>query len=375
MTGVRDGVRDASRVVVKVGSSSLTGEDGHLDEASLVALVNVLAEMRANGRQVLLVTSGSIASGLVPLGLTDRPRDLATAQATASVGQGLLIAAYTKAFARHGLRVGQVLLTADDLTRRAHYVNAQRALERLLELGVVPVVNENDTVATDEIRFGDNDRLAALVASVVHADLLVLLTDVDALYTAAPGTPGARRIEVVSSEDDLDGIDITKRGHAVGTGGMVTKLEAARIATGSGVTVVLAAASDAARAVAGDGVGTLFAPTGKRGSTRLEWLANAAKTSGQLVLDEGAVTAVSGGKASLLAAGVTAARGDFEVGDPVELVGPDGTLVARGFARFASHQIPAMLGLSTEQIRESLGEAYARELVHLDDLVVVRRAK
>lgn len=375
MEDVRAALMAPGRVVVKVGSSSLTGVDGYLDEVALVALVDVLAGMRSRGQQVVLVTSGSIAAGLVPLGLSARPTDLATAQATASVGQGLLIGAYARAFARHALNIGQVLLTTDDLTRRAHYGNAQRALDRLLELGVVPIVNENDTVATDEIRFGDNDRLAALVATVVHANALVLLTDVDGLYTAAPGTPGARRIASVGAFDEIEGVDISQRGHSLGTGGMVTKLEAARIATGSGVAVVLAAARDAAAAVAGEDVGTIFAPTGKRSTNRLQWLAHAAKTRGQLVLDEGAVRAVRGGKASLLAAGVSAVRGEFEAGDPVELVGPDGTAIARGFARFAAYQIPSMLGLSTAAIRSTLGEEYARELVHVDDLVVVATGK
>jgi glutamate 5-kinase len=375
MEDVRAALTAPGRVVVKVGSSSLTGADGYLDEVGLVALVDVLAGMRSRGQQVVLVTSGSIAAGLVPLGLSARPTDLATAQATASVGQGLLIGAYARAFARHALNVGQVLLTTDDLTRRAHYGNAQRALDRLLELGVVPIVNENDTVATDEIRFGDNDRLAALVATVVHADALVLLTDVDGLYTAAPGTPGARRIASVGAFDEIEGVDISQRGTTLGTGGMVTKLEAARIATGSGVVVVLAAARDAAATVAGEDVGTIFAPTGKRSTNRLQWLAHSAKTRGQLVLDEGAVKAVRGGKASLLAAGVSAVRGEFEAGDPVELVGPDGTAIARGFARFAAYQIPAMLGLSTAAIRSTLGEEYAKELVHVDDLVVVATGK
>ncbi len=375
MKDVRAVLTKPGRIVVKVGSSSLTGADGHLDEEALGSLVDVLASMRARGQHVVLVTSGSIAAGLVPLGLTARPADLATAQATASVGQGLLVAAYTRAFARHSLRVGQVLLTSDDLVRRTHFGNAQRALDRLLELGIVPVVNENDTVATDEIRFGDNDRLAALVATVVHADALVLLTDVDALYTAAPHTPGAERIARVASLDAIADVDISHRGHTVGTGGMVTKLEAARIATGAGIVVLLAGARDAAAAVAGDDVGTIFAATGKRSASRLQWLAHAAKTRGQLVLDEGAVRALRGRKASLLAAGVSAVRGEFEAGDPVELVGPDGATVARGFARFAAHEIPAMLGLSTAQLRETLGETYARELVHVDDLVVTERAK
>ncbi len=373
MTDTREAIAAARRVVVKVGSSSLTEADGSLAEDKLVALVAVIAGMRARGQEVVLVTSGAIAAGLHPLGLTSRPQDLASAQATASVGQGALIAAYTRAFKGHGLVTGQVLLSADDLVRRTHYGNAQRALARLLELGVVPIVNENDTVATDEIRFGDNDRLAALVSSVVGADALILLTDVDGLYTAAPGTPGATRIDKVAGAGDLEGIDISKRGHELGTGGMVTKLEAAAIATHSGVAVVLAAAVDAARAAAGDHVGTLFVATGKRSTARLQWLAHAAKTSGQLVLDAGAVKAVRGGKASLLAAGVTAVRGEFDAGDPVELVGPDGQMVARGFARFAAHEIPAMLGLSTAELRDQMGEHYARELVHLDDLVVVGR--
>ncbi|PKQ26350.1 MAG: glutamate 5-kinase [Actinobacteria bacterium HGW-Actinobacteria-4] len=365
-------IASARRVVVKIGSSSLTGADGHLNEAALTDLANVLATARLDGREIVLVTSGSIAAGIGPLGLPARPQDLATAQATASVGQGMLIAAYSRAFAAHGLRVGQVLLTADDMMRRAHYGNAHRALDRLLELGVVPIVNENDTVATDEIRFGDNDRLAALVATVVRAHALVLLTDVDALYTAAPDTPGATRIARVMGPADLEGIDISRRGHVLGTGGMITKLEAAAIATSSGVDVVLTSAAQAASALAGESVGTYFVSTGKRNGSRLTWLAHAARTTGQLVLDEGAMRAVQGGKASLLAAGVSAVRGEFEAGDPVELHGPDGQLIGRGLAAFAAHEIPAMLGLSTARLRAELGEHYARPLVHIDDLVLHR---
>src|SRR6266540_2305036 len=258
MTG-RQAVVAASRVVVKVGSSSLTSLSGGLDGSRLDALVDALAARRVGGTQVVLVSSGAIAAGLAPLGLPRRPRDLATQQAAASVGQGLLMRAYNHAFARHQLVVGQVLLTVDDVTRRAHYRNAYRTLRRLLDLGAVPIVNENDTVATEEIRFGDNDRLAALVAALVHADLLVLLSDVDALYTGNPARPGARRIDEVRSEADLAGVMIGKPGRAgVGTGGMVTKVEAARIATGAGIPVVLTAAPLAAAALAGEPVGTLF---------------------------------------------------------------------------------------------------------------------
>lgn len=367
----REAYRAAGRVVVKVGSSSLTTPDGHLDPAKLSVIVDAAARSSAAGREIVLVTSGSIAAGIGPLGLPGRPRDLELQQASAAVGQGILIAEYSAAFATHGLTVAQVLLTSDDLTRRTHYNNARRALTRLLALGVIPIVNENDSVATDEIRFGDNDRLAAMVATVVHADALVLLTDVDGLYTAKPGTPGAQRIASVETAEDLAGIDVSHRGSAVGTGGMVTKIEAARLAADAGVTVVLASAADAGRLVAGEEVGTVFAATGKRGATRLAWLKQAAKTSGQLVLDAGAARAVTSRRASLLAAGVTAVRGEFEPGDPVEILDPSGVVIARGLSRFAAHEIPAMTGLSTAELGERLGERYAHPVVHIDDLIVV----
>nr|WP_062132837.1 glutamate 5-kinase [Demequina aestuarii] len=367
----REIIAQSRRIIVKIGSSSLAGADGRLSEQSVTRLADVLAGVRAAGRQVILVTSGAIAAGVGPMGLPERPRDLATAQATASVGQGALVAAYSAAFARHGLTVGQVLLTADDMMRRSHYGNAQRAFNRLLDLGVLPIVNENDAVATDEIRFGDNDRLAALVATVAHADALVLLTDVDGLYTAAPGTPGSERIDEVRGPEDLAGIDVSRRGSALGTGGMITKLEAASIATTSGIAVVLASAADAASAVAGDAVGTLFHPTGKRDTTRLQWLAHAARTRGAIMVDDGAVRALRGRRASLLAAGVTEIRGSFEAGEPVDLVGPDGAIVARGFAGFSSPEAEQMRGLSTDALGETLGDGYARELIHIDDLVVM----
>jgi glutamate 5-kinase len=368
----RQGMAAARRVVVKVGSSSLTGTDGRLDPRALRALVDVLAARVAEGGQVVLVSSGAIAAALGPLGLTARPRDLATAQAAASVGQGLLVARYTEAFGAHGLRVGQVLLTAEDTIRRGHYRNAQRALTRLLSLGVVPVINENDTVATDEIRFGDNDRLAALVAHLVHADAMVLLTDVDALYDGPPSRPGARRISVVDGPADLAGIEVTSRGSAVGTGGMVTKLDSVAIATASGIPVVLTSAAQAADALAGREVGTWFSATGRRRSTRLLWLAYAARSHGRLVLDDGAVRAVRGGLASLLPAGVVRVEGDFEAGDPVDLVGLDGRTVARGLVSYASGELPALLGRSTSALRAELGPGYDREIVHRDDLVLVR---
>ncbi|OZB47962.1 MAG: glutamate 5-kinase [Cellulomonas sp. 14-74-6] len=363
----------AHRIVVKVGSSSLTDGTGHLEPERLRALVDALAARLGAGGQVVLVSSGAIAAGMGPLGLVARPRDLATQQAAASVGQGLLIAHYTRAFAAHQHRVAQVLLTADDTVRRGHYRNAYRALARLLDLGVVPVINENDAVATDEIRFGDNDRLAALVSHLVHADALVLLTDVDGLYTGPPDREGSVRIPLVAGPADIEGVDVTSRGSTVGTGGMVTKLESVTIATQSGVPVLLTSAAQAAAALAGEDVGTWFAATGRRSSVRLLWLAHAARTRGRLVLDDGAVRALVERHTSLLPAGVTGFDGEFEAGDPVELVAPDGTVVGRGLVAYSAEEVPDLLGRSTKDLRAELGPGYDRELVHRDDLILMRR--
>ena len=369
---LRREVTDARRVVVKVGSSSLTTAAGGIDPARVRALVDVLAAARERGVEVVLVSSGAIAAGLAPLGLARRPRGLAAQQAAASVGQGLLVHRYTEELSRHGLVAGQVLLTLDDVTRRAHYRNAHQTLAQLLELGVLPIVNENDTVATSEIRFGDNDRLAALVAHLVHADLLVLLSDVDGLYDGPPTREGARLLSDVRDEADLAAVSIGSVGAAgVGTGGMVTKVEAARIATGAGIPVVLTSADRAGDALSGAGIGTLFHATGRRRPTRLLWLAHATESRGALHLDAGAVRAVVERRASLLAAGLTGATGSFVAGDPVDLTGPDGTVVARGLVNFDAEEVPALVGRSTAQLKEELGAAYEREVVHRDDLVLL----
>ncbi len=369
----RSAVATARRIVVKVGSSSLTRPDGHLDLDALRSLVDVLALRHAEGTQVVLVTSGAIAAGIGPLGLTSRPRDLATMQAAASVGQGLLVARYAEAFAKRHIRVGQILVTAEDTVRRLRYRNAQRSLSRLLALGVVPVVNENDAVTTDELKFGDNDRLAALVSHLVHADALVLLTDVDGLHDKSPSQPGAQRIAYVGHLAEIADVPVTARGSAVGTGGMLTKLESVRIATGSGIPVVLTAARNAAAALAGEDVGTMFAATGRRASSRRLWIAYAASVRGRLYLDEGAARAVRGGRASLLPAGIVRSDGDFDAGDPVELVAPDGVVVARGLVGFDSGELPAMIGRQTAELRAKLGAGYDREVVHRDDLVLANR--
>jgi glutamate 5-kinase len=369
---LRAPIADSGRIVVKVGSSSITSMDGGLDPERLAMLVDTLATVRKRGADVVLVSSGAIAAGLAPLGLRHRPRDLATQQASASVGQGLLVARYTAEFERYGITVGQVLLTADDLTRRMHYRNAYRTLARLLQLGVMPVVNENDTVATDEIGFGDNDRLAALVAHLVHADVLLLLSDVDALYDSDPRNPQARRVPVVADAQHLEGITLGKPGGAgVGRGGMVSKVEAARIATASGVDVIVTAAALAGAALAGEDVGTWFRRRARRASTRHLWLAYATEGRGRLVLDDGAVRAVVERRLSLLPAGVVSCEGHFHAGDPVDLVNQAGVVVARGLVSYDSAEIPLLLGRSTRELAAELGPEYEREVVHRDDLVLL----
>ncbi|MBC9225738.1 glutamate 5-kinase [Aeromicrobium sp. 636] len=359
------------RVVLKVGSSSLTTPDGHLDPDRIGTVVDAVVAVRARGDEVVLVSSGAIAAGLGPLALPNRPRDLPTQQAAAAVGQRALIAHYSEAFAAAGLIVGQVLLTVEDVTRRSHYRNARQTFAKLLELGVVPVVNENDTVATSEIRFGDNDRLAALVAHLVHADELILLSDVDGLYTAHPDLPGSRPIATVSSDADLEGIDVARVGSAVGTGGMVTKIEAARIATAAGIPVRLTSAARAIEAVEGQPVGTRFNPTGKRRATRLLWLAHASETRGRLLLDDGARRALVERGASLLAAGIVAVEGEFSAADPVDVIGPDGALVARGIVNYDSQELPEMLGRSTSELAATMGADHDRAVIHRDDLVLM----
>lgn len=370
--GRREAIATAARVVVKVGSSSLTTADGGIDDDRVDALVDALAAARAAGREVVLVSSGAIAAGLAPLRLRRRPRDLARQQAAASVGQGLLIARYTAAFAGHGLTVGQVLLTVDDVTRRSHYRNAYRTLHKLLELAVVPVVNENDTVATHEIRFGDNDRLAALVAQLVHADALVLLSDVDGLYDGDPRRDGTSRLTEISSLDQLEGIDVRRPGGSgLGSGGMQTKVEAATIATGSGIDVVLTSAPEAAAALAGEPVGTWFHSRAARRSTRLLWLEHVTDGHGRLRLDAGAVRALVERHSSLLPPGITAVEGTFVAGDPVDLVDDEGRLIARGLVNYDSAELPPLLGRSTKDLARELGPQYEREVVHRDDLVVL----
>lgn len=371
----RDTVRSARRAVIKIGSSSLTSSEGVRQEA-IDALTRTIADLHRHGTKVVLVSSGAIAAGLKPLGLTKRPKDLATQQAAAAVGQGWLLAEYSDSFWKHDITVAQVLLTAEELMRRTQYNNAFRSLNRLLVMDVVPVVNENDAVATQEIRFGDNDRLAALVANVIKADFLLLLSDVDALYDGPPTRDGAQRIPMVAGPNDLQDITVGRAGPAgVGTGGMVTKIEAAEIATGSGIPTLLTSAPNAQSAVDGDDVGTWFAVSGRRKSARSAWLGLMAEARGRLIIDDGAVAAVVDRHRSLLPAGMTAVTGRFEPGDAVEIADRSGRVVARGLVNYSAQELPEMIGKSTAQLREELGAEYDRAVIHSDDCVRLIRSR
>jgi glutamate 5-kinase len=360
------------RVVVKVGSSSLRAPDGGLDAGFATSLVGQLAGVRAEGVDVVLVSSGAVAAGLAPLGLTRRPGDLPGLQAAASVGQGLLLHTYQAGFAARGLACGQVLLTPDDVVHRPRFLNARNTFERLLALGAVPVVNENDTVATDELRFSDNDRLAALVVSMLGADLLVLLSDVDGLHDGHPST-GAPLLDRVDDIGALDGRHWGTSSSDVGRGGMAGKLEAARIATFSAAHVVIANARRpgvVAAAVDGERVGTWFPPSPRRPESRKLWIAFAPRPRGVVVVDEGAVRALTTRGSSLLAAGVVDALGDFASGDAVDVVGPDRTAIARGLVAYDRRDVLRVRGSSSEQVAATLGPDARAEIIHRDRLVL-----
>ncbi|HET8794892.1 MAG TPA: glutamate 5-kinase [Arthrobacter sp.] len=368
----RSGLATADRIVVKVGSSSLTSVAGGIDEEALIKLSDVIAERHKQGTEIILVSSGAIAAGIAPLGLDRRPKDLSSQQAAASVGQGLLMARYNQSFGAHGVKVGQVVLTADDLIRRSHYANAHRALERLLNFGIVPIVNENDAVASHEIRFGDNDRLAALVTHLVKADALILLSDVDSLYDGPP-SQGAKRIPEVTGPQDLEGVKIGSTGAAgVGTGGMVTKVDAASMAAASGIPALVTNTDQAADALAGKDVGTWFTAKGRRKPIRLLWLAHLARIEGTLELDDGATRAVRDRRRSLLPAGITKVAGNFEAGDPVEMINQQGEVIARGLVNYDSDELPKMLGRTTRELSKELGSEYERSVVHVNDLVAFK---
>lgn len=363
-------------VVAKIGTSSVTSAAGDVDVGAVGKLCGEVAEARRAGHRVLVVTSGAVTAGVAalrpPAGtLMARPSDPITLQALAGIGQHRLMRVYDDAFAGHGLVTAQVLLAPLDFMHRQQYLHARRTMERMLDLGVVPVVNENDAVADDEIRFGDNDHLAALVAHLLRADLLVLLTDTAGLLSADPRSDSAATlIEEVTSGQDIGRV-AARPGSSGSSGGMASKVAAATMAAWSGVSAVIAAAQrpDVLRAaIAGEpGTGTRFAPEDRRLPARKLWIAFAARPQGEIQVDEGARRALLERGTSLLPAGVTSVSGSFEPDDAVEITGPDGTVFARGLARVPALRAAEWLGRKTADLPPDL----APEVVHRDDLVVV----
>jgi glutamate 5-kinase len=365
----------ASTMVVKVGTRVLTYADGRLDEERITQLADQIHRVLATGRKVVLVSSGAVGAGMGRLGLGKRPSDLARLQAVAAVGQSLLVEAYERTLRPHGHHAAQVLLTAEDLNNRTRYLNARNTLLTLLELGAVPVINENDTVAVDELQttFGDNDRLAAMVTNLIRAPLLVLLSDVDGLFDGDPADPASRVIPTVVRLDQATASLVRDRSGGLGKGGMSSKLEAARMATSAGENVIIAGGRTPEvllRIVAGEPVGTLVLAQGQTIAARKRWIGLTVRPRGHLLVDAGAREAVAHHGRSLLPIGVVDVEGSFAKGDVVAVRGPDGAEFARGLSNYRADDIRRIKGLRTQQIAEALGHCPYEEVVHRDNLMV-----
>lgn len=369
----QDLIQQAQMVVVKVGTNVLTGDDGRLAPNRLQSLADQLQRIRAAGRQVVLVSSGAIGAGMGRLGLPQRPTDLPHLQACAAIGQNFLMRAYQECLEKHGVTAAQILLTAGDFDSRGRYLNVRNTILTLFEWNVLPIINENDTVSVAEIRFGDNDHLAAMVTNLLRAQLLVLLTNVDGLFTGDPRDPASKKLDTVPVIDgeimDLAGASKS----TLGTGGMRSKLRAARLATAAGESVIMANGSipgvlDAI--FAGEPVGTLFLAHGSSMPSWKRWLGYTARPKGHIFVDGGAHQAVQKKGRSLLPIGVVRVQGEFEKGDVVALCDADGEEFARGLTNYPSTDAVKILGLRSEQIAQALGDVPYEEIVHRDNLVV-----
>ncbi len=363
------------RLVVKVGSSLITTPALGADPDRIEALAGEIAAAWP-GREVVLVTSGAIATGVARLALAERPRSIPEKQAAAAVGQSALMWHYEAAFKRHGIPVGQVLLTAQDISDRTRYLNARNTLLALLGFRVLPVINENDTVAVEEIKVGDNDNLSALVASLIEADLLVLLTDVDGLYTDDPArNPAARKLDTVEAvTDDIERL-VWNRASGAGVGGMATKLQAAQKAAAAGVPMLIGSGREPGvlgRMLAGEPVGTYFAPKADRLAARKRWIAFAVPPQGRLTVDAGALTALTHHGKSLLPSGLVNVEGEFAAGEVVSVVREvDGREFARGLANYGADELRRLRGAQTGDIERRLGYKGVDEVIHRDDLVIL----
>ena len=371
---VREGLKTAKRVVVKVGTSTITRPTGGANLVRMEEIAREIAGLADEGREMVLVTSGAIAAGMNRMGLKTRPKDVSKRQALAAVGQGVLMHLYETMFASYGQTAGQVLLTKENSVRHNQYTNSRNALLAMIAMGVVPVVNENDAVSVDELKIGDNDTLSATVASLVDADALIILSDVDGLYTANPQEhPDAKLIsevrEVTPEIEALAG----GAGTAGGTGGMVTKLAAAKIAMSAGVTMIIARGDRFGvmrEVLEGKTVGTVFFARDEHLRARKAWLAFGRHIGGNLTVDEGCVRAMRSG-ASLLAAGIKSVDGDFQPKSTVRVLGPDGREIARGVANYGANEIRRIAGKKTKEIIKILPEATHDEVIHRDNLVMM----
>lgn len=368
-------IHTADRLVVKVGSSLVTNDGKGLDDAALSRWAAEISDLKRRGKEIVLVSSGAIAEGCQRLGWSTRPKAVHELQAAAAVGQMGLCQAYEQAFAAHGVRTAQVLLTHEDLSDRTRYLNARSTLTTLLALGVVPIINENDTVVTDEIRFGDNDTLGALVTNLIEADALVILTDQQGLYSADPRKdPDARLIREAEAGDPQLETMAGGAGSSVGTGGMYTKVIAAKRAARSGAATVIACGREPhvlSRLADGEAIGSqLTAPT-TRLAARKQWLADHLQLAGRITLDEGAARAVRERGTSLLPVGVVAVDGSFLRGDAVACVDPAGQEVARGLVNYSSEEARLIMRRSTREIEDVLGYLVEPELIHRDNMVAL----
>lgn len=363
------------RIVVKIGSALITNGGQGLDHESIAQWADQMAQLRLAGLDVVLVSSGAVAEGVNRLGLKQRPNTIHGLQAAAAVGQMGLVQAYEVCFQRHGILSAQVLLTHEDLVNRKRYLNARSTLKTLIDFGTVPVVNENDTVATDEIRFGDNDTLGALVANLIEADLLIILTDQQGLFDSNPAeNPHARLIEKAEADDEQL-LDFAKPSAGIlGRGGMQTKVIAAQKASRSGTNTVIAYGREPdviKRVVKGESVGTFLKAGKGHMAARKQWLAGHMRCAGELLLDEGAVKVLQQSGASLLPIGVKAVKGDFKRGEVVSCVSPDGREIARGLVNYQADEARRIIGHPSKELAEILGYEDDAEMVHRDNLILM----
>jgi glutamate 5-kinase len=363
-------------LVVKIGTSSLTRSDGKLALAAIASLIETLVDLRAQGYQVVLVSSGAVGVGASRLGLTERPKKIALKQAAAAVGQGMIMRVYDDLFREYHQPVAQVLLTRGDLDRRSSYINIYNTFQELLRLGAIPIVNENDTVAVDELKFGDNDTLSARVASLIDADWLFLLTDVDRLYSADPRRfPDAKPIVQIERLEDLEAMQVKTgdRGSQWGTGGMMTKITAAQIATNAGVRTVIThgqSPQNILKILQGEPLGTQFSPQLRADNARKRWIAHGLVSAGKIYLDGGAVNAIAMGGKSLLPAGIVRVEGDFDAADAVLLCDESGKEIARGIVNYSSQELERIRGQKSDAIADILGYIGEDTVVHRDNLVL-----